>query len=65
MKSYFRGVDDRSYHNFRNRDSFFGTFSRNDFDRFPIMHPKGYSNTGTQASDPYGYDQSSSSNSIA
>ena len=30
-----------------------------------MMHSKGYSNTGTQASDSYGYDQSSSSNSIA
>ncbi|KAL6323014.1 hypothetical protein AAG906_023632 [Vitis piasezkii] len=62
---YFRGVDDRSYHNFRDRDSSSSTFSRNDFDRFPMMHPKGYSNTGTRASDSYGYDQSSSSSSIA
>ena len=29
------------------------------------MHLKGYSNTRTQASDSYGYDQSSCSNSIA
>ena len=29
------------------------------------MHLKGYSNTRTQASDSYGYDQSSRSNSIA
>ena len=28
-----------------------------------MMHPKGYSNTGTRASDSYGYDQSSSSSS--
>ena len=30
-----------------------------------MMHPKGCSNTGTWASDSYGYDQFSSSNSIA
>ena len=64
-RPYFRGVDDRSYHNFRDHDSSSSTFSRNDFDRFPMMHPKGYSNTGTRASDSYGYDQSSSSSSIA
>ena len=29
---YFRGVDDRSYHNFRDRDSSSNTFSINDFD---------------------------------
>ena len=29
-----------------------------------MMHPKEYSNTRTQASDSYGYDQSSSSSSI-
>ncbi|RVW41384.1 hypothetical protein CK203_095183 [Vitis vinifera] len=46
-------------------DSSSSTFSRNDFDRFPMMHPEGYSNTRTRASDSYGYDQSSSSNSIA
>ncbi|KAL6347145.1 hypothetical protein AAG906_012726 [Vitis piasezkii] len=62
---YFKEVDDRSYHNFRDRDSSSSTFSRNDFNRFPMMHPKGYSNTGTQASGSYGYDQSSSSSSIA
>ena len=64
-RSYFRRVDDRSYHNFRDRDSSSSTFSRNDFDWFPRMHPKGYSNTGAQASDSYGYDQSSSSSNIA
>ena len=64
-RSYFRGVDDRSYHNFRDCDSSSSTFSRNDFDRFLMMHPEGYSNIGTQASDSHGYDQSSSSNSIA
>ncbi|RVW22640.1 hypothetical protein CK203_102063 [Vitis vinifera] len=64
-RPYFRGVDDRSYHNFRDRDSSSSTFSRNDFDRFPMMHPEGYSNIGTRASDSYGYDQSSSSSSIA
>ncbi|RVW91836.1 hypothetical protein CK203_030135 [Vitis vinifera] len=64
-RSYFKGVDDRSYHNFRNRDSSSSTFSRNDFNQFPMMHPEGYSNTGTRASDSYGYDQFSSSNSIA
>nr|CAN76601.1 hypothetical protein VITISV_012928 [Vitis vinifera] len=31
-RSYFRGVDDRSYHNFRDCDSSSSTFSRNDFD---------------------------------
>ena len=31
-RSYFRRVDDRSYHNFRDRDSSSSTFSRNDFD---------------------------------
>ncbi|KAL6329791.1 hypothetical protein AAG906_037498 [Vitis piasezkii] len=31
-RSYFRGVDDRSYHNFRDRDISSSTFSRNDFD---------------------------------
>ena len=30
-----------------------------------MMHPKEYSNTRTQASDSYGYDQSFSSSSIA
>ena len=30
-RSYFRRVDDRSYHNFRDRDSSSSTFSRNDF----------------------------------
>ena len=30
-----------------------------------MMHPKGYSNTGTRANDSYGYDQSSTSSSIA
>ncbi|RVW29255.1 hypothetical protein CK203_109747 [Vitis vinifera] len=64
-RPYFKGVDDRSYHNFRDRDSSSSTFSRNDFNQFPMMHPEGYSNTGTQASDSYGYDQSSSSSSIA
>nr|CAN66135.1 hypothetical protein VITISV_038472 [Vitis vinifera] len=64
-RSYFRGVDDRSYHNFRDRDSSSSTFSRNGFDRFPMIHPEGYSNTGTRASDSYGYYQSSSSSSIA
>ncbi|RVX18559.1 Betaine aldehyde dehydrogenase 2, mitochondrial [Vitis vinifera] len=64
-RSYFRGVDDKSYHNFRDRDSSSSTFSRNDFNQFPMMHPEGYSNTGTRASDSYGYDQSSSSSSIA
>ncbi|RVX18767.1 hypothetical protein CK203_006824 [Vitis vinifera] len=64
-RSYFKEVDDRSYHNFRDRDSSSSTFSRNDFDRFPIMHPGRHSNTGTRASDSYGYDQSSNSNSIA
>ena len=64
-RPYFRGVDDRSYHNFRDRDSSSSTFSRNDFNQFPMMHPEGYSNTGTRASDSYGYDQSSSSSSIA
>ncbi|RVW95300.1 hypothetical protein CK203_034166 [Vitis vinifera] len=63
-RPYFRGVDDRSYHNFRDRDNSSSTFSRNDFDQFPMMHPEGYSNTITQASDSYGYDQSSSSSSI-
>ena len=33
--------------------------------RFPMMHPEGYSNTETRASDSYGYDQSSSSSGIA
>ena len=64
-RSYFRGVDDRSYHNFRDRDSSSSTFSINDFDQFPMMHLEGYSNIGTWASDSYGYDQSSSSNSTA
>ena len=30
-RSYFRGVDDISYHNFRDCDSSSSTFSRNDF----------------------------------
>ena len=64
-RSYLRGVGDRSYHNFGDHDSSSSTFSRNDFDRFPMMHLEGYSNTGTRASDSYGYDQYSSSNSIA
>ena len=64
-RPYFRRVDDRSYHNFIDRDSSSSTFSRNDFDRFPMMHPDGYSNTRTRASDLYRYDQSSSSSSIA
>ena len=64
-RSYFREVDDRSYHNFRDRDSSSSNFSRNDFDQFPIMHPEGYLNTETRASDSYGYDQSFSSSSIA
>ncbi|KAL6332468.1 hypothetical protein AAG906_008496 [Vitis piasezkii] len=64
-RPYFKGVDDRSYHNFRDRDSSSSTFSRNDFNQFPMMHPEEYSNTGTRASDSYGYDQSSSSSSIA
>ncbi|RVW40166.1 hypothetical protein CK203_086173 [Vitis vinifera] len=64
-RPYFRGVDDRSYHNFRDRDNSSSTFSRNDFNRFPMMHPEGYSNTETRASDSYGYDQSSSSSGIA
>ena len=62
--SYLRGVDDRSYHNVTDHDSSSSTFSRNDFDRFPMMHLEEYSNTGTRASDSYGYDQSSSSSSI-
>ena len=62
---YFKGGDDRPYHNFRDPDSSSCTFSRNDFNRFPMMHPEGYSNTETRASDPYGYDQSFSSSSIA
>ena len=62
---YFKGVDDISYHNFRDHDNFSTTFSRNDFDRLLRMHLKGYSNTRTQASDSYWYDQSSCSNSIA
>ena len=65
LRPYFRGVDGRSYHTFRDCNSSSSTFSRNDFDRFPIMHPEGYSNTGTQSSDSYGYDQSSDSSSIA
>ena len=65
LRSYFRRVDDRSYHNFRDHDNSCSTFSRNNFDRFPMMHLEGYSNIGTQASDSYGYDQSSSSSSIA
>ena len=64
-RSYFREEDDRSYHNFRDRDNSSSTFSRNDFNQFPMMHPEGYSNTKTRASDSYGYDQSSSSSSIA
>ena len=64
-RSYFRRVDNRSYHNFKDCESSSSAFSRNDFDWFPKMHPKGYSNTGTQGSDSYEYDQSSSSNSIA
>ena len=31
-RPYFREVDDRSYHNFRDRDSSSSTFSRSDFD---------------------------------
>ena len=62
---YFKGVDDISYHNFRDRDSSSSTFSRNYFDRFSMMHLEGYSNTRTRDSDSYGYDQSSSSSSIA
>ena len=54
----------RSYHNFKDCDSSSSTFSRNDFDRFPIMRPDGYSNIGTRASDSYGYDQSSSSSRL-
>ena len=46
-RSYFRGVDDKSYHNFRDYDSFSSTFSRNDVDRFPMMHLEGYSKTRT------------------
>ena len=65
LRSYFRGVDDRSCHNFRDCDNSSSTFSRNNFDRFPRMHLEGYSNTRTQASDSYGYNQSSSSNTIA
>ncbi|RVW22577.1 hypothetical protein CK203_098976 [Vitis vinifera] len=64
-RPYFREVDDRSYHNFRDRDSSSSTFSRTDFNQFPMMHPEEYSNTRTRASDSYGYDQSSSSSSIA
>ena len=47
-RSYFRRVDARSYHNFKDCESSFSAFSRNDFDRFPKMHPKGYSNTRTE-----------------
>ena len=64
-RSYSKRVDDRPYHNFRDCDSSSSTFSRNDFDWFPMMHPEEYSNTRTRASDSYGYDQSSSSSSIA
>ena len=64
-RPYLGGVDDRSYHDFRDRDNSSNTFNRSNFDQFPMMHPDGYSNTGTQASDSYGYDQSSSSSSIA
>ena len=42
-RSYFRGVDDWSYQNFRDNDSSSNTFSRNDFDQS--------SNNGTRASD--------------
>ena len=31
-RPYFKRVDDRPYHNFRDRDSSSSTFSRNDFD---------------------------------
>ena len=31
-RSYSKGLDDRSYHNFRDRDSSSNTFSRNDVD---------------------------------
>ena len=55
----------RSYHNFKDCDSSSSTFSRNDFDRFPIMRPDGYSNIGTRASDSYGNDQPSCSSNIA
>ena len=65
LRSYFRGVDDRSCHNFRDCDNSSSTFSRNNFDRFPRINLEGYSNTRTRASDSYGYDQSSSSNTIA
>ena len=64
-RSHLKEVDNGSYHNFRDYDSSSSTFSINDFDRFPRMHPKRYSKTGTQASNSYRYDQSSSSNNIA
>ena len=47
-RPYFRGVDDRSYHDFRNRDNSSNTFNRSNFDQFPMMHPDGYSNTGNE-----------------
>ena len=52
-RSYFKGVNDISYHNFKDCDSSSSTFSRNDFNQFPMMHPEGYSNTGTRASDSW------------
>ena len=38
-------------------DSFFNTFRRTNFDRFPMKHFNGYLDIKTRASDLYRYDQ--------
>ena len=54
---HFKGVGDRSYHNFRSSDHSSNAFSGYDFDK--------YSTTGIRACGFYGYDQSFDSSSVA
>ena len=54
---HFKGVGDRSYHNFGRIDNSSNAFSGYDFDQ--------YSTTRTRASGSYGYDQFSDSSSVA
>ena len=54
---HFRGLGDRSYHNFGSSDNSSNAFSGYDFDQ--------YSTIGRRASGSYGYDQSSNSSSVA
>ena len=63
-RQHFKWVNDGSWQNFKEHDNSSSTLSRNDFDQFPRMPLEEYWDTGTQASNYYGYDQSFSSSRI-